>query len=228
VPCRSKHGPRCGPGHVARRAEILGTARPSCSCRIGTTQNISCRAVLRVVLKDRAMTTRPQRARPKSQLYSAAKRDGDRSKRARARAIKSGYCTCATKSCRNGDALSSGRSCSPHEILASVQRSREVRAPKRFDHPATDARSWRLPSAAPLAEVRCLSIDRSWRRSCLHMPSSRSLARCLALHNVSMHFACVQQEEYLRLAGASLVQRFRSRQRGRQRQGQDLSRGEGV
>jgi hypothetical protein len=69
VPCRPKHGPRCGSGHVARRAEILSTTRPSCSCRAGTAQNISCRAVLRVVPKDRAMT-RPQMARPKSQLYA--------------------------------------------------------------------------------------------------------------------------------------------------------------
>jgi hypothetical protein len=36
--------------------------RPSCSCRAGTTQNISCRAVLRVMPKYRTMT-RPQMAR---------------------------------------------------------------------------------------------------------------------------------------------------------------------
>ena len=28
MPCRPKHGPKCGPGHIAHRAEILGTAQP--------------------------------------------------------------------------------------------------------------------------------------------------------------------------------------------------------
>ena len=64
--CRAS--PKCGSCHIARRAEILGTARPSCSCRAGTAQNISCRAVLWVVPNDRA-AARPKMAWPKSQLY---------------------------------------------------------------------------------------------------------------------------------------------------------------
>ena len=28
MPCRPKHGLKCGPGHIAHCAEILGTARP--------------------------------------------------------------------------------------------------------------------------------------------------------------------------------------------------------
>jgi hypothetical protein len=45
-----------------------GTALVIVSCRHGPKYFVSCRAVLRVMLKDRAMT-RPQMARPKSQLY---------------------------------------------------------------------------------------------------------------------------------------------------------------
>ena len=68
MPCRPKHDPKCGPGHIAHRAEILGTARPSCSCRASTAQNISCRAMLWVVPNDHA-AAHPKMARPKSQLY---------------------------------------------------------------------------------------------------------------------------------------------------------------
>ena len=58
----------CGPG-LSHHVEILGTTRPSCSYRASTAQNTSCRAVLRIMPKDRVMT-RPQMAWPKSQLYS--------------------------------------------------------------------------------------------------------------------------------------------------------------
>jgi hypothetical protein len=54
VPYQPKHGPICGPSHVSHRAEILGTTRLSYSCRAGTTQNTSCRPVLRVMPEDRA------------------------------------------------------------------------------------------------------------------------------------------------------------------------------
>jgi len=45
VPCRPKHGPKCRPGHIARRAKILGTSQ-NISCRARTAHNISCRTVL--------------------------------------------------------------------------------------------------------------------------------------------------------------------------------------
>jgi hypothetical protein len=54
VPCRPKHDPKCVLCRAAHRAEILGTTRPSYSCRAGTAQNLSCRAVLWVVPKCRA------------------------------------------------------------------------------------------------------------------------------------------------------------------------------
>ena len=63
MPCRPKHGSKCESCHTAHRDEILSTARPSCSYRAGTTQNISCRAVLWVVPNDRA-AARPKMARP--------------------------------------------------------------------------------------------------------------------------------------------------------------------
>jgi len=69
MPCRPKHGSKCESCHTAHRDEILSTARPSCLYRAGTTQNISCRAVLWVVPNDRA-TARPKIARPKSQFFS--------------------------------------------------------------------------------------------------------------------------------------------------------------
>jgi hypothetical protein len=54
VPFRPKHDPKYVSCRAAHRAEILGTARPSHSCCADTAQNLSCRAVLRVVPKCRA------------------------------------------------------------------------------------------------------------------------------------------------------------------------------